>query len=76
MKKKKNLDEVLSEVREIKKWRKSNNNSNVLNKDMLLWLLSKTIEQDGRIGTVEGRTKLLMWFFPVIITIIAIFKIA
>ena len=62
-KRKISLDDVLSEVKEISKWRKSNSNGDVLNKDMLLWLLSKTIKQDGKIGKLEVTTKVLLMLF-------------
>lgn len=62
-KRKISLDDILSEVKEINKWRKSNSNGDVLNKDMLLWLLSKTIKQDGKIGKLEVTTKVLLMLF-------------
>lgn len=76
MKKRKNLDEAIQEVKELAvNFRKRNGNSSlrIPNKDINLWIVNKLIEQDGRIIRVETITKILATLFCGLIIKILIF---
>lgn len=46
-----------------------NTSLRISNKDMLLWLAGKQVEQDERILTLESKVKMLLIFIPIAITI-------
>ena len=46
-----------------------NTSLRISNKDLLIWLAGKQVEQDDRILTLESKVKLLLIFIPVAITI-------
>jgi len=48
-----------------------------VNKELFryLWMINWMIKQDGRIGKMETKTKLLMWFFGITIALMALFQI-
>ncbi len=72
------LDEAINEIKELaKSFKERNGNSSlrIPNKDLNLWMVYWMIKQDGRIGKIETKNKMLMWFFSVSIALIALFRI-
>lgn len=54
-----------------KEFKDQNGNSSlrISNKDMLLWLIGKQVEQDEEILTLKIRVKMLLAFIPIAITL-------
>ena len=72
------LDDAIKEIKKLsKEFRERNGNSSlrIPNKDFNLWLVNKLLEQDGRIGKLEIKSKMLMWFFATAIALIGLFRI-
>ena len=72
---KKSLSNAISEIKELAiEFKAQNGNSSlrIPNKDFNLWIVNKMLEQDSRIGNVETKQKMLMWFFPIAIALIGL----
>ncbi len=72
------LDEAINEIKELArsfKERNGNSSLRIPNKDLNLWMVNWMIKQEGRLGKIETKTKMLMWFFGISITLITLFQI-
>lgn len=72
MKKIELLAKIIKEARiTSKEFKAENGNASlrISNKDLLMWLAGKQVEQDERILTLESKVKMLLIFIPVAITI-------
>ena len=75
MKKEISLNGAVKEVKQLAidfKAQNGNSSLRISNKDFNLWIIQKLLEQDGRIGSVEVRQKMIMWFVPISIALIGL----
>lgn len=66
------LAKIIKEARiTSKEFKAENGNSSlrISNKDMLLWLIGKQVDQDNRILKLETKIKMLVVFTPIAITL-------
>ena len=66
------LAKIIKEAKTTSKEFKNQNGNTSLrisNKDMLLWLIGKQVDQDNRILKLETKIKMLIVFTPVAITL-------
>lgn len=66
------LSKIIKEVKltsEQFKTKNGNSSLRISNKEMLLWLIGKQIEQDEEILALKIRVKMLLAFIPVAITL-------
>ena len=72
---KKSLSNAIAEVKQLTidfKAQNGNSSLRIPNKDLNLWIIQKLLEQDGRIGSVETRQKMIMWFVPISVALIGL----
>lgn len=70
------LDKILDEIKEVATAIKKDHNGKVVrlsNKDMNLWIVTKFIDYEGRLSTLETRQKMLMWFVAVSIAALGLY---
>lgn len=73
--KKKSLNNAIAEIKNLAiEFKAQNGNSSlrIPNKDFNLWIVKKMLEQDGRIGAIETRQKMILWFVPISIALIGL----
>ena len=71
-------EDIIDEVKEFaKNFYEKNGNTRlrIPNKDFNIWIVNELIDIRGRISIMELKTKMVMWFFGIIITLIALFQI-
>lgn len=72
---KKSLSKAIDEIKQLAidfKAQNGNSSLRLPNKDINLWIVKKMLEQDGRIGNVETKQKMLMWFVPISVALIGL----
>ena len=75
MKREISLNGAVDEIKQLAiEFKEQNGNSSlrIPNKDFNLWIVKKLLDQDGRIGKVETKQKMFMWFFPIAIALIGL----
>ena len=72
---KKSLSNTIAEVKQLAidfKAQNGNSSLRIPDKHFNLWIVQKMLEQDGRIGQVETRQRMIMWFVPISIALIGL----
>lgn len=69
---------IKQEIKKLaKEFKEQNGNSSlrIPNKDMNLWIVKELLELRGDIKVMKLKTKMLMWFFGIIIALMAVFQL-